>query len=107
MGARITTVENTHGPAAPIHDRQDAERGRACSQDHVADHCGQCGASCHALPAAKLGRGGKRAGAGRPRNDEPTVPMRVPLSKLEEVTALIVKHRRKLPLVVIGEKLGR
>jgi hypothetical protein len=30
-------------------------------------------------------RGGKRKGAGRKRNSEPSVPIRVPLSKKEEV----------------------
>jgi hypothetical protein len=35
--------------------------------------------------------GGKRKGAGRPKTKEPTVVMRIPLSKLNQVKELINK----------------
>jgi hypothetical protein len=39
----------------------------------------------------KLSRGGAREGAGRPITTEPTVVMRIPISKVEAVKRLIKK----------------
>jgi hypothetical protein len=54
--------------------------------------------------------GGRRIGAGRPKETykygEPTVPVRVPVSLMKEVgnvAGLLSKARRKLPLIVVGK----
>ena len=39
----------------------------------------------------KKSHGGKREGAGRPKTEEPTVVMRIPVSKVSEVKKLINK----------------
>lgn len=50
----------------------------------------------------RAGRGGARPGAGRPagqgRYGEPTTPIRIPLSRVEEVRQIIANGRQALPL---------
>ena len=48
-----------------------------------------------------------RAGAGTGKHGEPTVPMRVPLSLVEEVENLVRIRGRKLPVYGVDRRAGR
>lgn len=50
------------------------------------------------LPEVKSTRGGKRAGAGRPKGTtraEPSKAMRVPMALVPEIEEMIKKHKAK------------
>lgn len=57
-----------------------------------------------------LQRGGKRSGAGRPKGSgkfgEPTVPVRVPVSLVEDVQGLVQAKGRGLPLYGYSVRAG-